>query len=91
MKIIIINPNSDSEMTKAIQETANEFKINDTHIVCKPTPGAPKFIETYEDQVIAAPGMVQLVREYENEVDGFIIAVSMQFYLPILCKSGVLF
>ncbi len=61
-------------MTKAIQETANKFKDEDAHVVCKPTQGAPKFIETYEDQVKAAPGMLQLVREYENEVDGFIIA-----------------
>jgi len=42
--------------------------------VCKPTQGAPKFIETYEDQVKATPGMMQLVREYEHEFDGFIIA-----------------
>ena len=74
MKIMIINPNSDLEMTKAIQETANGFVDNDIEVVCKPTQGAPKFIETYEDQVKAAPGMLQLVRENEIEFDGFIIA-----------------
>ncbi|NPD89297.1 MAG: Asp/Glu/hydantoin racemase [Asgard group archaeon] len=74
MRILIINPNSDLEMTKAIQKTADTFVDNDIQIVCKHTIGAPKFIETYEDQIKAAPGMIKLVRENENEFDGFVIA-----------------
>jgi allantoin racemase len=42
--------------------------------VCQPTPGAPSFIETYEDAIKAAPGMIQLVRENEDKYDAFIIA-----------------
>jgi len=74
VKILIINPNSDPEMTRQIQETANHYARGEFRIVCKPTPGAPKFIETYEDGVKAAPGMIELVRENEAEFDGFIIA-----------------
>ncbi len=74
MKILIINPNSDLDMTKAIQETSNSFVNEDVQVVCKHTPNAPKFIETYEDQIRAAPGMINLVRENEEEYDGFIIA-----------------
>ena len=74
MKILIINPNSDLEMTKDIQKTADTFVDSDVEVVCKHTAGAPKFIETYEDQINAAPGMIKLVRENENEFDGFIIA-----------------
>jgi len=74
MKIMIINPNSDSKMTKAIQNTADTFVDNQIKIVCVDTPGAPDFIETYEDEVQAAPGMLKLVRENEKEFDGFIIA-----------------
>lgn len=74
MKIFIINPNSDSEMTKVIQEAADNFAGKDIEVVCQSTPGAPKFIETYEDEVKAAPGMIKLLRENEDEFDAFIIA-----------------
>ena len=74
MKILIINPNSDAEMSKAIQQTANNFADGEYEVICKSTHGAPKFIETYEDQIKAAPGMLNLVREHEAEYDGFIVA-----------------
>ena len=74
MRILIINPNRDLEMTAAIQRSADNFANGEFDVVCKPTPGAPKFIETYEDQIKAAPGMVQLIRENEDEFDAFIVA-----------------
>ncbi len=74
MKILIVNPNSDLEMTEAIQKTANNFVNGEYEVVCKPTPEAPKFIETYEDELKAAPGMIQLVRENDNIVDAIIVA-----------------
>ena len=74
MKILIINPNSNQEMTRAIQKTADNFADEEFEAFCISTPGAPKFIETYEDEVKAAPGMIQLVRENENKYDAFIIA-----------------
>ncbi len=74
MKILIINPNSDLEMTEAIQRTAENFSAGEFDVTCKPTPGAPEFIETYEDEIKTAPGMIQLVRENEDKFDAFIIA-----------------
>jgi allantoin racemase len=74
MKILIINPNSDLEMTEAIRRTAENFSDGEFEVTCKPTPGAPKFIETYEDEIKTAPGMIQLVRENEDKFDAFIIA-----------------
>ncbi|KJS82585.1 MAG: Asp/Glu/hydantoin racemase [Peptococcaceae bacterium BICA1-8] len=74
MKIMIINPNSDTQTTEAMQKTANSFSNGDFEVVCKSTPGGPKFIGTYEDQIKAAPGMVNIVRENEKEFDAFIIA-----------------
>jgi len=73
-KILIINPNSDLEMTKAIQETADHFAKGKFEALCQHTPGAPKFIETCEDEVLAAPGMIKLVRENNAKYDAFIIA-----------------
>ena len=74
MKILIINPNSDKEMTKAIQRTADDFAAGEYEVECKSTQGAPEFIETYEDEIKAAPGMIQLLKENDNNFDGFIIA-----------------
>ena len=73
MKILIINPNSDPDMTEAIQKTADNFIYGDFDVTCKLTPGAPKFIETYEDELQAAPGMLQLVNE-SKEFDAIIVA-----------------
>jgi len=74
MKILIINPNSSQEMTGKIKETALDFVTGAFEVDCLPTPGAPEYIETYEDQLKAAPGMIQLVRENEDTCDAFIIA-----------------
>ena len=74
MKILIINPNSDLEMTKAIQKTADNFAKGEFEVVCLSNPDAPRFIETYEDEVKTAPGMIQLVRENEEKYNAFINA-----------------
>jgi allantoin racemase len=74
MKILIINPNSDPSMTDAIQKAAEHYAKDEFEVVTQSTPGAPSFIETYEDQVKAAPGMIKLIRENEQLFDAFIIA-----------------
>lgn len=84
MKILIINPNSDSEMTAAILETAEKFAQGQFEVLCKSTPGAPKFIETREDGVLAAPGMMDLVRENEKEYDAFVVACHCDPNLDVL-------
>jgi len=84
MKILIINPNSSVTMTKAIQKGADDFARNEFTAVCMSTPGAPEFIETYEDQMKAAPGMILLLREHEKEYDAFINACHCDPNLDIM-------
>jgi allantoin racemase len=74
MKILIINPNSDAAMTTVILEAARKFAGGDFEVDCLPTPGAPEFIETYKDQVKAALGMLQILRDNETAYDAFIVA-----------------
>ncbi len=74
MRIMIINPNSDPDMTESIQRAATDFAQGDFEVICKPTPGAPSFIETYEDEIKAGPGMVRLIRENEDAFDAFVVA-----------------
>ena len=84
MKILIINPNSDPEMTALIQKTAEKFAGSDFEVVCRPTPDAPVFIETYEDAVLTAPGMIRLLRENEDSFDAFIVACHSDPNLDVL-------
>lgn len=83
MKILIINPNSDPKMTEQIQKTAQDFADGAYEAVCESTPGAPKFIETYEDQITAAPGMIQLLKEHKD-ADAFIVACHCDPHLDVL-------
>ncbi len=74
MRILIINPNSDPEMTAAIQRSAEAFAGDRFEVVTSSTPGAPRFLETYEDEVRSGPDMLQILRENEAEYDAFVIA-----------------
>jgi len=74
MNILIINPNSSEKMAKSIQGTADKFAENKYMIECKSSSGAPEFIETYEDEIKTATGMVQVLHKNENKYDGFVIA-----------------
>lgn len=74
MQILIINPNSDPIMTKTILLAAERFVQQRYIIQCRLTPGAPKFIETYQDMVQAAPGMAKLMQENLTKFDAFVIA-----------------
>ncbi len=84
MKIVIINPNSSTEMTTAIQETADQFVKGDYEVICLPTPGAPAFIDTQNDEVQTAPGMAQLVEENMDTADAFVIACHYDPHLDAL-------
>jgi allantoin racemase len=89
MKILIINPNSDLEMTESIQKTALEYAAGDFDVECRPTPDAPAFIETYEDQIKAAPGMIKLVRENVGLYDAFIVACHCDPNLDVIKEITV--
>ncbi|HCL80029.1 MAG TPA: Asp/Glu/hydantoin racemase [Synergistaceae bacterium] len=73
-RILIINPNSSAEMTRAIHDSAVAFAGDTMEVVTVPTPGASPFIATYEDHAQAAPGMVRLLTENRDRYDAFVIA-----------------
>lgn len=84
MKILIINPNSSAEMTAGIRRAAEDFAGDDFSVLCLPTPGAPEFIESYEDQVKAVPGMIGLLRAHEKDCDAFVNACHCDPQLDVL-------
>ena len=74
MNILVINPNSDLQMTADIQRSARAFARDRFEVETMRTPGAPTFIDTYQDTALAAPGMMQLLRQHEADYDAFVIA-----------------
>jgi allantoin racemase len=74
MKLLIINPNGDEQMSQAILSTATDFSDGDFDVDCLATPGAPLFIDTYHDAATALPGMVELLKRHEADYDAFIVA-----------------
>lgn len=74
MRILLINPNSDAAMTDAIRRKAESFANGEYEVVAVSTPGASKFVATYEDHAKAAPGMVDIVRRNQDAFDAFVIA-----------------
>jgi len=86
MKILIINPNSDKEMTRYIQITAEKFceGVNNLEVQVKSTPGANPFIGTYQDIVQSAPGMVEIIHREEKKYDGFLIACGLDPNLDLI-------
>jgi allantoin racemase len=74
MKVLIINPNSDTRMTAVIRQAAETFAVGAFQVDCLPTPGAPGFIDSYQDEVEAGPGMLELVRGHAQQFDGFLVA-----------------
>jgi len=88
VRILIINPNSDPGMTRTIEEAGRAFAGGTFEVVCLATPGAPRFIDTYEDQALAAPGMARLLRENHEAFDAFIVACHCDPNLDLMKEIG---
>lgn len=84
MKILIINPNTNQSFTELIGNSAALVAAEGTVVRCLSAPNAPLFIENYRDDVLCAPGMMELVREWEHETDAFVIACTCDPNLDIL-------
>ena len=84
MKIMIINPNSSPEMTADIDKSAQRFAAGDFEVVTVPTPGAPVYIDTYQDMAECQPGMIQLLKDNMDEYDAFIDACACDPNLDVL-------
>lgn len=84
MKIIIINPNSSEKMTAAIQEAAEQYVDGRYTVTTLATEGAPEFIDYFEDDAEALPGMIQIIKENEETADAFVIACHCDPNLAIL-------
>lgn len=74
MRIKAINPNTTLEMTENIGEVANEYTNEETEVVAVSPEKGPVSIESYYDDYLAIPGLLEEIRTDEAEFDAFINA-----------------
>ena len=75
MKIMIINPNSSQEMTDADAVAARSATREGTEIVAVTPEYAPASIESFYDEYLCVPGILNEIRKGdENGFDAYVIA-----------------
>lgn len=75
MKIKVINPNTTLEMTKSIEHAAKHAKRPDTEIIAVSPKMGPISIESYYDEYLSIPGVLEEIKAGEKEgVDAFVVA-----------------
>ncbi|WCK55163.1 aspartate/glutamate racemase family protein [Aneurinibacillus sp. Ricciae_BoGa-3] len=75
MKIKVINPNTTLAMTRGIEAAAKSVARFDTEIVAVSPDMGPTSIESYYDEYLAIPGVLQEVQKGEREgFDAYVIA-----------------
>lgn len=75
MRIKVINPNTTWEMTKGIEAAAKSAARPETEIIAVSPEMGPTSIESFYDEYLAIPGVLQEVRRGESEgIDAYVIA-----------------
>lgn len=74
MKILIINPNSDSNTDRIMAEKAKKLALPEVEVVVKHCENAPKLVGNWAGQASSIPNMVDMIRASGEEYDAYIVA-----------------
>lgn len=74
MRILVINPNTNAEMTRAIEATARRYARPTTQVEAVRASAGPLSIEGHYDEATSVLGTLQPVLEREADYDAFVIA-----------------
>lgn len=74
MRIKAINPNTTLEMTENIGKVAEKYTSDEVEIVAVSPEKGPISIESYYDDYLAIPGLLEEIRKDEGDFDAFINA-----------------
>lgn len=84
MKILIINPNSDTETNKILLKKADSFFSSSNSVDCVSVKNTPKLVSSYEDYVRSTPEMIDIVKNGQEKYDAFIVACHSDPNLDVL-------
>ncbi|MFA3919841.1 aspartate/glutamate racemase family protein [Ruegeria hyattellae] len=73
MKLLVVNPNTTSSMTRKIEAAARTVADPETEIVAVNSQDGPASIQGYLDVSICLPGLLDVVKQYPD-VDGIVVA-----------------
>jgi len=74
MRILLINPNTSEDFTTGIEATARRYALPTTEVVAMNPAAGPRSIESMYDELLSAPGTLQLLLKEEDNFDAFVIA-----------------
>ena len=74
MKILILNPNTSEDFTRAIQEAGDAVKSPGTEVVSLNPSSGPRSIESVYDELLSCGPCLEVLIDRQAEFDGFIIA-----------------
>lgn len=74
MKILLINGNTTSSVTRSIQQAAQEIALPGTDIQALTPATGPATVEGYLDGQLSALGICEVVAAHQDEADAFVIA-----------------
>ena len=74
MRIKVINPNTSQEMTENIGNIADQYTHADTEITAVSPAKGPLSIESYYDDYLAVPGLVEEIIKDADNYDAFVNA-----------------
>lgn len=74
IRIKAINPNTTQAMTENIGRTGERYTHDDTEVVAVSPERGPVSIESYYDDYLAVPGLLEEIIVDEEEFDAFVVA-----------------
>jgi len=74
VKILIINPNTSSEISRIIDSTAKKYAAKETQITTISPPDGPGFIANAYHAALQTPKVLDLIKKNKMRYDYFIIA-----------------
>lgn len=74
IRIKVINGNTFEQMTQGIDDSAQAARSSDTHVVTTQPQAGPESIESYYDEYLAIPGILEEIILSEADFDAFVIA-----------------
>jgi allantoin racemase len=74
IRIKVINPNTTQAMTDNIGRTADRYTHEETEVVAVSPERGPISIESFYDDYLAVPGLLEEIIVDEDEFDAFVVA-----------------
>jgi allantoin racemase len=74
MRLLILNPNTSDDFTRAIHKSGEAVKSPGTEVVCLNPSTGPRSIESVYDELLSCGPCLEIIIARRAEFDGFIIA-----------------